>query len=140
MKKGDAYMDYCSQFPKAKVNYPVLRAAIEADLAEAPTQTVERIITVKGEKKSKKIIVFPWGEMSIKMKAHSLAVSMLKTYQRRSLKFGKDTKLSGVSLFSKYDKKESVAVTKTFDITLKSVIKFFDEKRAIAFLDTSLKK
>lgn len=138
MRKGDTYMDYCSQFPKTKVDYPNLRAAIEKDLSEAPTQSIERITTVKGEKKVKTVTVYPWGEMSIKMKAHSLAVSMLKTFQRRTLKFGKESKLTGVTLFSKFDKKENKAVTKTLDVTLKGVHKSFDEKRALDFLNSFL--
>jgi len=136
MKKGDIYMEYVANFPKTKVDYPNLRAAIEKDLLEAPTQVIDRFV----KKKAKKVTVYPWGEMSIKMKAHSLAVSMLKTYQRRQLKFGKETKLTGVTLFSKYDKKESNAVNKTVDITLKTIYKSFDEKRALMFLDSFLKK
>ena len=140
MKKGDVYMEYVAHFPKTKIDYPHLRAAIEIDLTEAPSQTVERVVILKGEKKSKKVTCYPWGEMSIKMKAHSLAVSMLKTAQRRALKFGKETKLTGVTLFSKYDKKESIAVNKTVDISVKSVHKAFDEKRALDFLNSFLKK
>jgi hypothetical protein len=141
MKKGDVYMEYCSSFPKTKVDYPNLRAAIEKDLLEAPFQEIDEIIiNAKGEKKAKKHFIYPWGTMSIKMKAHSLAVSMLKTYQRRQLKFGKETKLTGITLFSKYDKKESVAVVKTFDISAKSVHKAFDAKRALSFLDSFLRK
>jgi hypothetical protein len=140
MKKGDVYMEYCAAFPKTKIDYPHLRAAIEIDLLEAPFQTIETIVIVKGEKKAKKQIVYPWGAMSIKMKAHSLAVSMLKTYQRRTLKFGKETKLVAVTLFSKYDKKEAVAVNRTVDVSAKSVTKSFDEKRALDFLNSFLKK
>ena len=140
MKKGDVYMEYVSHFPKTKVDYPNLRAAIEKDLLEAPFQEIDEIIVnSKGEKKAKKHFVYPWGSMSIKMKAHSLAVSMLKTYQRRQLKFGKETKLIAVTLFAKYDKKESVAVNKTVDVSAKSVHKAFDETRAFDFLNSFLK-
>jgi hypothetical protein len=139
MKKGDVYMEYCSQFPKTKVDYPHLRAAIEIDLALAPTQTIDRIVILKGESKVKKVIVYPWGEMSIKMKAHSLAVSMFKTYQRRQLKFGKETKLAGVTLFSKYNKADGLAEVRTMDVTITSVYKSFNEKRALDFLNSFLK-
>jgi hypothetical protein len=143
MKKGDVYMEYCNQLPKTKVDYPHLRAAIELDLLVAPTQVIDKIVILKGEKKAKKVTVYPWGEMSIKMKAHSLAVSMLKTYQRRALKFGKETKLTGITVFNKYSKygtPEATQENKTIDITYKTVHKSFDEKRALDFLNSFLKK
>jgi hypothetical protein len=139
MKKGDVYMEYAGKLPKTQVDYPHLRAAIEVDLAQAPSQTIERISVVKGEKKVKKVTVYPWGEMSIKMKAHSLAVSILKTYQRRMLKFGKDDKLVSITVFQEFDKKENVTVNRTLDIAKKTIYKSFDETRAIAFLDSFLK-
>jgi hypothetical protein len=142
MKKGDVYMEYVANFPKAKVDYPHLRAAIELDLLVAPTQVIDKIVILKGEKKAKKVTVYPWGEMSIKMKAHSLAVSMLKTFQRRALKFGKETKLTAITVFNKYSKygtPEATQENKTIDITYKTVHKSFDEKRALDFLNSFLK-
>jgi hypothetical protein len=148
MKKGDVYMEYCNALSKTstgrasgKVDYPHLRAAIELDLLVAPTQVIDKIVILKGVKKAKKVTVYPWGEMSIKMKAHSLAVSMLKTYQRRALKFGKETKLTGITVFNKYSnygKPEAAVENKTIDITFKSVTKSFDEKRALDFLNSFL--
>lgn len=142
MKRGDLYVEYVSTFPKTKVNYPTLRLAIEKDLGEAPTNTITRISTVNGVKKSKDITVYPWGEQSIKAKAHSLAVSMLKTWQRRMLKFGGASKLENVTLFSKYSKfgtPEASEENKTFDsITKKSIHKEFNEQQARDFLNSFL--
>jgi len=143
MKKGDVYMEYTSSFPKTKVDYPHLRAAIEIDLLLAEVQMIDRLVIVKGKNTIKKVACYPWGTMSIKMKAHSLAVSMLKTYQRRALKFGKETKLVAVTVFDKYSKygtPEATQENKTIDITYKTVHKVFDERRALDFLNSFLRK
>ena len=136
MKKGDVYMEYCSHFPKGKINYPNLRGAIEEDLNTVPV-TIQVI-------DKKEVKFYPWGKMSPKMKAHSLAVSILKTFQRRSLNFGKSDKLENITVFSKWDKKanegKGATENKTLEsISKKSVHKEYDEARAIAFLDSFLR-
>ena len=133
--KGDMYCEYAEQFPKNKRNYPTLRAAIEKDLLSAPTNTV----LVNGKEK----VCFPWGFMTIKAKAHSMACGILKAYQVKQVKIAKGLNKVEVELFSKWDKKanegKGKAETKMTTVTRERQTPTFDPKRAAAFLDSFLK-
>lgn len=125
MKKGDNYMSYIG-VKKLSLDYPSIRKAIAADLETVP-HTVSK---VNGKDKK----VYPWGTRSISSISHSLAVSMLKTAQRRSLKFGKNEKLEVSGMFKKFDKSANKAETITIVVTKKSVYKDFDLAKAQKFL------
>ena len=129
MRKGDAYIKYIKAVKLDSIcTYPALRAHVEADLGamNANYQTTKTSLMPD----------FPWGNQGIKMKAHSMAVSMLKTWERRNLKFGTDGKATA-TVTMKVRKGEVITDTKT--INKNSVHKDFDKAFALRCLESFLK-
>jgi len=132
MKKGDNYIAYANAVTggdASKVTYPTIRAKLVEDLS-----TVESKKVKQGDKE---ITVYPWGTQPIGMKAHALAVAIVKTVQRRGLTFNSAGKAVDVTLFQKYDKKanggKGASVEKKQTVTNKSVFKSYDILEAMEF-------
>ena len=129
MKKGDAYIKYIKAVKLDSIcTYPAIRAHIEADL--------DAMNTSYQTTKTSLMPDFPWGNQGIKMKAHSMAVTMLKTWERRNLKFGTDGKATA-TVTMKVRKGEVITDTKT--INKNSVHKDFDKAFALRCLESFLK-
>lgn len=133
MKRGDNYILYAEAVVNgdlSKVTYPVIRAKLVEDLSTVPSKEIKQ-----GDKTVK---LYPWGTQAIGMKAHSLAVGIVKTVQKRCLTFNKAGKAVDVELFQKFDKKgnngKGSIVNKKQTVTEKSVYKKYDEKEAKTFL------
>lgn len=133
MKKGDNYVTYaaavCGDELK-DVTYPKIRARLVEDLSKVDTKKIKQ-----GDKE---VTQYPWGIQPIGMKAHALAVAIVKTVERRKLSFNAAGKAVDVTLFQKFDKKankgKGEAVTKKQTVTQKSVFKAYDKEDASAFL------
>jgi hypothetical protein len=131
MQKGDLFMQYVGANKLMDdASYPSLRLCLERDL------------TILATEYDKTGTTFPWGKMSIKMKSHSMAVSIYKTWQRRILdwKGNPDAIAFDASMFSKFDKTSNTEENKDRTITKKSVFKAYDKKAALDFLNNFLSK